>query len=153
MSDMRTKEVDVEIKDILPDTRTIKFLGSDETVDRHGDIVRANGWELQNYLKNPVFLWGHQHRTPPVGKSLATEINGTRLQFDIQFAPKDVHPLADTVYQLYRGGFLKSTSVGFIGKEFKLRNTPREIGFIQEFELNESIIASQCYWINQSKTK
>ena len=40
---------------------------STDNEDRHGEIVDQNGWELENYMSNPVVLWGHNHFEIPVG--------------------------------------------------------------------------------------
>ncbi len=51
--------------------RVIRFVASDETPDRVGDIIKVSGWNLTNYKKNPVVLWGHdQANTPPIGKAV-----------------------------------------------------------------------------------
>ena len=43
--------------------RQIKFVISTEAVDRVNDSIAADGWELANFLKNPVVLWAHmRHR-------------------------------------------------------------------------------------------
>ncbi len=41
--------------DATEDDRTIRFVASDETVDRYGDVVSVEGWQLANYKKNPQF--------------------------------------------------------------------------------------------------
>ena len=97
--------------------RILRFIGSTEVQDRDGDIILASGWELDNYKKNPVFLWGHDYSIPPIGKAIDVRVSNKQLIFDIQFPEEGVYPLADTVYKLYKGGFLNATSVGFVGKQ------------------------------------
>ncbi|OKP90163.1 hypothetical protein [Paenibacillus sp. P32E] len=46
-------------------------------------------------------------------------VENKQLAFDIEFLVKGLYPLADTVYVLYKGGFMKATSVGFQGKELE----------------------------------
>ena len=36
-------------------------VASTNSVDRHGEIVDNNGWDLKSFKKNPVILWGHDH--------------------------------------------------------------------------------------------
>jgi uncharacterized protein len=100
-----------------PEDRTLRFIGSDETPDRDGDVISVAGWDLNNYVKNPVFLWAHDYSIPPVGKANKVFNENGKLMFDIEFPEKGIYPLADLVYNLYKGGFLNATSVGFIGKE------------------------------------
>ncbi len=97
--------------------RILRFIGSTEAQDRDGDIILASGWELDNYKKNPVFLWGHDYSIPPIGKAIDVRVRNKQLIFDIHFPEEGVYPLADTVYKLYKGGFLNATSVGFVGKQ------------------------------------
>ena len=37
----------------------MEFVLSDESVDRMGDIISAAGWDLKNFQKNPIALFGH----------------------------------------------------------------------------------------------
>ena len=102
-------------------TRVIRFIASDETADRMGDIIKVDGWELGNFVKNPVILWGHKGHEFPIGKgvpSIGTKADGAPALFmDIEFATAEQNPEAETVYQLAKGGFLNAVSVGFIPKE------------------------------------
>ena len=104
------------------DTRTIRYIASDETPDRVGDIIKVSGWHLDRYAKNPVILWSHDGETiPPIGRaiSMTPELIDDRpaLVANIEYAPKNIHPFADTVYQLAKAGFLKATSVGFLPRK------------------------------------
>lgn len=99
-------------------SRVIKFVGTAQAVDRMGDVVEASGWELENYTKNPVFLWDHNPSLLPIGKTLVIERHGDQLTFDVEFATADLNPFADTVYRQYKNGFLSAVSVGFIPKEY-----------------------------------
>jgi len=100
------------------DEYVLNFVGSSETPDRHGDIVKSDDWNLSAYEKNPVFLWGHDHSGLPIGRAENVSVNTEekRLEFKIKFAVEE-YPFAKTVYKLYKGGFLNATSVGFIPKD------------------------------------
>lgn len=102
--------------------RILRFIGSTEVPDRDGDIISAEGWDLTNYKANPVFLWAHDYSKPPIGKAIDVRVRNKQLIFDIQFPEEGVYPLADTVYKLYKGGFLNATSVGFVGKQATQRD-------------------------------
>jgi len=119
------KVLNFEIKQIgLEEDRVLRFVGSDETPDRDSDIIEVSGWKLDEYLKNPVFLWAHQHDQPPVGKAVNVTIDAVskKLLFDIKFPTADEYPFADTIYKLYKGGYLNATSVGFQGVKYKTRD-------------------------------
>ena len=100
--------------------RVQPFWASDERVDRDGDIIRQN-WELADFLKNPIILFGHQWFAAPIGVSLITEVRD-RLDEDFQgralfmlpmFATAEQSEEADRVFRLVKAGFLKTGSVGF----------------------------------------
>jgi HK97 family phage prohead protease len=89
-------------------------VASDETVDRYGDIIRASGWQLENFRKNPVLLFGHNSRDLPVGRVEPIAVEGTRLIAHAQFLPEGATAFADSVWQLVDQGFLNAVSVGFM---------------------------------------
>lgn len=99
------------------DSRILSFLGTSSAEDRDADIITADGWEIDNYSKNPVFLWGHDYSQPPIGRAVNLKQTDNGLVFDIEFAKAETYPFADTIYKLYRDGFLSAVSVGFIPKE------------------------------------
>jgi HK97 family phage prohead protease len=112
-------------KPVSEGKRTLRFIASDETPDRMGDIIQVSGWNLSSYKQNPVVLWGHDSSTvPPIGR--ATNVrrgrkpNGEPALFaNIEFAPEEAHPFAETVYQLAKRGFLNAVSVGFLPRKTK----------------------------------
>src|ERR1700709_1763727 len=58
---------------------TFDVIISTEDVDRSGEIVRQNGWELTNYKNNPIVLWGHDYYSLPIGictDTYITEVHG-----------------------------------------------------------------------------
>ena len=42
----------------------LEFVLSDETPDRMGDVIMADGWDLTDFRKNPIALFGHQSSLP-----------------------------------------------------------------------------------------
>ena len=106
-----------EVKAVDGEANVIEMIGSDETVDRYGEVVSVDGWQLDNYRKNPVVLLGHNYdqvvaRSQEVG---VREVSGKkRLVFRIEFPTKDIHEAGWQVGQLYRHGYMKASSVGFI---------------------------------------
>ena len=101
--------------------RPLTFVASDETEDRLGDVVRADGWELDTYRHNPVFLWAHDVSRTPIGRSSWVGVEGTRLLATVEFAPT---AFAREVELLYRQRFLRAVSVGFRAKAFSFRRDP-----------------------------
>lgn len=125
--DKINKILDFDIKQMgEEEDRVLRFCGSDETPDRDNDIMEVGGWKLDDYVKNPVFLWAHSYHEPPIGKAINVMIDAAakKLIFDVKFPTAEEYPFADTVYKLYKGGYLKATSVGFQGVKFKARDEP-----------------------------
>ena len=112
--EMLKRLVTVEVKEL--GDRQLEIAGSTEDVDRMGDIIKTSGWKLGPFKKNPVFMWAHDYSQPPIGRALKVWVDKEtkRLMFNVEFAGPDVYEFADTIYKLYKGGFLHATSVGFI---------------------------------------
>lgn len=92
----------------------IRFIASTGATDRDGDILKPEGWQLTNYKKNPVFLWSHNRRIPPIGKCVNVFVDPSKgLIMDVKFDLADDNPLAKLVYRQYKEGFLEAVSVGF----------------------------------------
>jgi HK97 family phage prohead protease len=93
--------------------RDFEFILSDETVDRIGDVIAADGWLLDNFKKNPIALFGHD-RNFPIGKWANVHVDkkakALRGTLDI---PKGVSPRIDEIRALIDGGYLPAVSVGF----------------------------------------
>lgn len=111
--DLIRKDCRVYIKDPADGSRNLWIIASTEEVDRDGDRILANGWRLENFLRNPVIPWAHRYDEPPVAKALETRIRDSRLIMLIKFATAEEYPFADTIFRLYKGGFLNAFSVGF----------------------------------------
>lgn len=88
----------------------IRFVASTEQVARDGLIVRMSGLRLDNYRKNPVFLWAHDYSIPPIGR-VEPNVTDGKLMADVTFDQQD--PLARQVEDKYRRGFLNAVSIGW----------------------------------------
>jgi len=119
MVEMIRKLIPVEVKEV--GDRTLEIAGSTEDEDRMGDIIRSSGWKLTPFKKNPVFMWAHDYHSPPIGRANRVWVDKetNKLMFKVEFAPPETYEFADTIYKLYKGGFLHATSVGFIPLEWE----------------------------------
>jgi len=117
MNDIIRKVYPFEVKAV--GERVLEFIGSTEDVDRDGEVILAAGWDLKNYKTNPVFMWAHRYMDPPIGKANRVWVKDNKLHFHIEFADAETYEFADTIFKLYKGGFLKATSVGFIPMEWE----------------------------------
>lgn len=135
MNDVQIKQFSVQTKQ--SSGRVIRFIGSDESVDRDGDIISIDGWDVSNYLKNPVVVYGHNYNDLPIGKAVVTiDKRARQLLFDIKFPsieelssdPKNPseHALrVDAIYNMAKAGILNTVSVGFRGLEYEPTATGR----------------------------
>lgn len=123
MAETIYKTFSVEVNDVNEDKRSFWAVASTDDVDRDGDVLSPEGWELDPYLKNPVVLFAHRYNEPPIAKADEIKVLNGKLMFKPQFATKEEYPFADTIFKLYKGGYLRSFSVGFIPKEWEDRHT------------------------------
>ena len=52
MASWPTEEASIKAIDVQK--RSIEFVMSDESIGRDQEVIRAIGWDLRNYKKNPV---------------------------------------------------------------------------------------------------
>jgi HK97 family phage prohead protease len=97
-------------------------VGSSGIIDRHGESINPEGWDLKNFKNNPVILWMHNSwlyidhsKGLPVGRALNVTKQDGKLIFDIEFDLKD--EFSKRIFDKYVGGFLNAFSVGFIPLE------------------------------------
>ena len=121
-------------------SRTISMVGSTQAEDRLGDVIHQDGWELKNYKKNPVVLWGHQHRTPAIARSRETKVENKKLMFLLDFPPEGVYDLSDLVFNLYKHKILRASSVGFLPIDYKFRKDDTGIEFLKQELLELSCV-------------
>jgi len=112
------KTYNAEIKIVDSKKGIADFVISTEAVDRDGDTVSLDGWDLTNFKKNPVVLWAHDQSQLPVAKALDIKIENNKLVAKTEFTPADLYPFGDMVYRMVQQGFLNATSVGFLPQEF-----------------------------------
>lgn len=94
----------------------IEAIVATESEDRHGEVLELKGLDTSNYMKNPVVLWAHDYSQPPIGKTLTLKKKDGKLIAKIKFAI-DEDSFAHKIYRLYKGGYMKAFSIGFIPKE------------------------------------
>ena len=113
--------------DINEEERSVTAVISSDMIDRDQEVLVPKGMEAENFRKNPVIPWSHNTFQPPIGKALWLKLvpkrNPKKILAKVKFATTE---LGEEVWQLFRGGFLKAFSVGFIPKEGH-RPTPDDI--------------------------
>ena len=102
------------------DKDPFEFVLSDETTDRVGDVIRASAWDLKDFRKNPIALFGHKHENI-IGVWRNVRVVGKQLLGELKLAEEGTSELVDTVRSLVTQGILKTVSVGFRPLEGKPR--------------------------------
>jgi len=100
-----------ELKAIDAEARTATHVISSDSMDRGGDIVDVEGWDLDHYQRNPVVLVDHDYRIEKIiGKAISITKNKNTLEATTQFA--DIGP-GFAAFNLVQSGMAKAWSVGF----------------------------------------
>jgi len=107
------------VKSVDMKARKLTIVGTDETKDRDGDIIMMKGWDIKDFLNNPVFLWAHNYSSVPL--AAASKVikmrNPTRMKFVEVFPTEGLYPFADQILALYNEDIINASSVGFIPKK------------------------------------
>jgi HK97 family phage prohead protease/HK97 family phage major capsid protein len=96
----------------------LDFVLSDETPDRYGDVISAEGWQLGNFKRNPIALFGH-NSSFPIGSWKDLHVENGALRGHLQLAPAGTSERIDELRKLVEAGILKAVSVGFLPIEKK----------------------------------
>jgi len=106
----------------VEETRTIEFIISSATKDRHGTVLPVDKWNLDRFNANGIV--GYQHNVyggdlcnapdpdQVIGKGRAW-IEGDQVIGSVTFEPAEINPLAEKIFRKVLFGTLKATSVGF----------------------------------------
>jgi HK97 family phage prohead protease len=115
------------------DSATLAALGEQTNLpprmDRSGDIITISGGELENFRRNPQYLWMHGKTIEPVHTigRIVRIVRTENILFALaEYAPEGSSALADKVYALDKAGLLPANSIGFHPIEWK----PNEHGGI-----------------------
>lgn len=130
----------VEEKEISDEERIIEFTNSTPTQDRYHDTIDQNGWQLENFRKNPVVLWAHDYGQPPVAKSVNVWVEEGKLKSRDQFTPRDLYPFGFMVFELYKNGFLNAKSVGFQPITYAFNNETDGVEYYTQELLEHSCV-------------
>ena len=111
-------------------------------VDRDFEKVDPAGWNLKNYLANPVVLWSHDYTIPAIGYAENVKAESI-LEGDIVFNDKEFDEFGWSIGQRVKAGALRCGSVGFLAEEVEfLEAKDRECDLI--FRKQELLEFSIC---------
>ncbi len=132
-------------KGFSTDTRSARFVMTDESIDSYGDEVKAKGCQLDRFLANPIALRNHRH-CDVIGTWSGVEIKPTSVEGDMTLALEGTSELVDETFSLMSQGILRACSIGFmpIKIEMKYDDQARPLWefIIHEWELYECSVVS-----------
>lgn len=81
--------------------RSFRFLATSAAEDRDQDVIEPEGGDLTAFRRNPIILPWHDHRALPIGLARQLDASTSGIEVEIEYAPKEVNPLAESFYQLH----------------------------------------------------
>ena len=120
----------------------LEFVLSDETPDRMDDVIMSDGWQLSNFKKNPIALFGHQERASrsASGRTCASSTSSCAASWSWhRQAPRE---RIDEIRALVEANILRAVSVGFRPIETKPRTESDWGVFFTKAELVETSLVS-----------
>jgi len=90
----------------------MEFVLSDDSLDRMGDTISADGWQIDSFAKNPIALFNH-NPSFPIGRWQDLRVDKNALKGRLVMAPLGTSNRIDEIRKLIEAGILKAVSVGF----------------------------------------
>lgn len=109
----------IETKAVEGEDRSLLVRISSITQDRSKDIMKPEGVQLDNYLKNNVVAAFHRYDKPAIGNAFDIKVDETGITAKVVFAKKGINPEADMLYELYKEGIQKAWSIGFNSSNYE----------------------------------
>jgi HK97 family phage prohead protease len=93
----------------------IVFVASDETLDRQGEVISLDSWDLRNFKKNPVLLVDHEYKVENiVGTARNIKVDKDRKALTFEPSFHGITQLSQDVAKMVEAGELNTVSVGFM---------------------------------------
>jgi len=107
-----------QFEEIGDPSRVIRFVASDDTVDRYEEVVLPHGVNFTSFAKNAPLMAFHDYNMWPIGKNVAGEVRGNTVLLDAEFDSADDDPEAEKVFRKIKSRTIKTGSIGFIPTKF-----------------------------------
>ena len=106
------------LKEVDGEPYTFEAVISTEVKDRHGEVVKASGINIENYMKHPVLLSSHRYDDlrKQIGMVKELRRQGNRWVAKYQYFVGEGNEEADWAYKLAKKG-IAAFSIGFIPME------------------------------------
>ena len=83
-------------------------------LDRFGEAIDPDGWELKNFRANPVVQWAHDHRIPAIGRAEGVVVSDGRLVGRVIFNGREYDEFGWSIGERVRHKVIRAGSVGFL---------------------------------------
>ena len=133
-------------KIVVPETKVldvskgrVQAVVSTEAKDRDGDIIRVEGWQLDNFMQHPVLLSSHDYHSlrNVIGEweSMESKVKPARLEGVARYYIGEGNEEADWAFNLAQKG-RAAYSVGFIPDPEKAVEMEGGRGWFPAYEYN-----------------
>lgn len=112
-------------KSVDSDKKTVMAYVSTYEWDRTQEKFAPGAWDLTNYKKNPIVLWGHEGSSPPIGRAIEIREDELGLLAVAEFDTESAR--GAEIFGLFERGFLNAFSVGFIPKAHIMETMPDQV--------------------------
>jgi len=113
--------VDVEAGQGLPAIPDgIAWTLSTYDLDRFGERIDPQGWDIKRYMDNPIVEWAHRYDIPAIGKMEGLTIDEAGLHGLVYFNDKSFDFFGWSIGQRVKAGVIRAGSVGFRVKEIEI---------------------------------
>jgi HK97 family phage prohead protease/HK97 family phage major capsid protein len=96
----------------------LEYVMSDETPDRMGDVIMADGWDLTDFRKHSPALFNHRSDFV-IGRWTNVRTENKQLRGTLELARRGTSDRINEVISLVEQGLLRAVSVGFQPREFE----------------------------------
>ena len=99
---------------------------STNDVDRFEEAIDPSGWELENFIRNPVVQWAHDHRIPAIGRAEDVAVREGQLTGRVIFNEREYDELGWSIGERVRHKVIRAGSVGFLVLKVELPDRKKD---------------------------
>jgi phage head maturation protease len=131
--------------------KTIIAEVTNTNMDHDREVVYTKGIDLSVFTKMPSICWNHDYNIPAIGKAIEMSTEPDRMLMKIKIANTT---FANDIWDLIKGSYIKSCSIGFITKSKLIKGTKEFGDFIKEkgLKINDKVqsIVKECILVENS---
>lgn len=121
---LQIRTAKVQKDSLNEEERTAVFVISTEDVDSYKTVFRADGWETEQYMRNPVVAYNHNVHDPNPDNIIGTTERiwkeGTQTLAEVRFEDAETNPLAEKVYRKVKNGTLRMASINAVVEKYHM---------------------------------